>query len=865
MRKELPKNYNPKEFEKRLYSYWMENGYFHAETDDNRPKYSIAIPPPNITGQLHMGHALMVTIQDILIRHKRMQGYAAMWMPGTDHASIATEARIVRTLLDEGTSKEEIGREKYLERAWDWRNKYGNRINLQLRELGASLDWERERFTLDEGCNKAVNEVFIKLYEEGLIYRAKRLVNWCPDCVTALSDAEVDHDDRDGNFWHFLYPLEDGSGNVEIATTRPETMLGDTAVAVNPDDERYKQLVGKNVILPLVGRKIPIIADSYVDSEFGTGVVKITPAHDPNDYEVGLRHNLPQEMMLTEEGLITDNYKEYAGLKRFDARKKIVADMDKAGLLVNTKVHNHSVGVCSRCSSVVEPMLSLEWFVKMESLAKPAIDVVKSGELKLVPPRFEKSYMNWLDNIKDWCISRRLWWGHRIPAYHCSCGETIVSKIKPEKCSSCGHEVHQDESTLDTWFSSALWPFSTLGWPDKTADLEKFFPTDTLVTGYDIIFFWVIRMVFSSLHNTGKIPFERVLFTGIVRDEQGRKMSKSLDNGIDPLEIIEEYGADALRMSLILGTTPGTDMRVSFDKIKYCRNLANKLWNASRFLMMYIEDDTPCSLPDFDKLSITDRWTLHHYFEMAKSVEDHMQKLDVALAAAKVEDFLWNVFCDFTIEFSKIVFNGDNEEQKTNQKQFLLYILRGILSALHPFMPFVTEEIYQSIPSLEGTIMLQEYPKYDEKQKFEKVHEVDVAIEIVKAVRNLRSERNIPPKQAIDAVIETEIDLSGCTGFIKRFCNITPIDSTQGEVVTLVVTDAKVVLPLSGFIDTEKERQRLEKELASAKKEVDFLSAKLQNKSFVDKAPQHLVQQQKDKLSVAEQRLKDIENSIIKL
>ncbi len=865
MRKELPKNYNPKEFEKRLYSYWLDNGFFHAKTDDERPKYSIAIPPPNITGQLHMGHALMVTIQDILIRHKRMQGYSAMWMPGTDHASIATEARIVKALAEEGLTKEEIGRKKYLERAWDWRNKYGNRINLQLRELGASLDWERERFTLDEGCNKAVNEVFVKLYEEGLIYRAKRLVNWCPDCVTALSDAEVDHDDRDGNFWHFLYPLEDGSGNIEIATTRPETMLGDTAVAVNPEDERYSDLIGKNVLLPLVGRRIPIIADSYVDSEFGTGAVKITPAHDPNDYEVGLRHNLPQEMMLNEEGEITDNYPAYAGMKRFDARKKIVADMDAAGLLVKTKQHGHSVGVCSRCSGIIEPMLSLEWFVKMDTLAIPAIDVVKNGEVKLVPPRFEKTYMHWLENIKDWCISRRLWWGHRLPAYHCSCGETIVSKETPEKCPSCGGVPVQDESTLDTWFSSALWPFSTLGWPEKTADLEKFFPTDTLVTGYDIIFFWVIRMVFSSLHHTGKIPFERVLFTGIVRDEQGRKMSKSLDNGIDPIEIIEEYGADALRMSLILGTTPGTDMRVSFDKIKYCRNLANKLWNASRFLMMYIDEGTPCVLPSVDKLSATDRWTLHRYLDMAKSVDEHMQKLDVALAAAKVEDFLWNVFCDFTIEFSKIVFNGTDEEAKSNQRQFLLYILRGILSALHPFMPYVTEEIYQNLPSMDGTIMLQEYPKYDKELDFGEVHEVEVAIEIVKSIRNLRSERNIPPKQPVAAVIDTEINLGVCIDFIKKFCNLDTIPKAEGEVVTLVVTDARIILPLSGFIDNEKEKQRLEKELAAAKKEVEFLSSKLENKSFVDKAPAHLVQQQKDKLSLAQQKLNDIEDGLARL
>ncbi len=865
MRKELPKNYNPKDFEKRLYSHWLEGGYFHADTNDDKPKYSIAIPPPNITGQLHIGHALMLTIQDILIRHKRMQGYSAMWMPGTDHAAIATEARVVAALREEGIDKDDLGREGFLEKAWEWRNTYGNRINLQMRELGASLDWERERFTLDEGCSRAVNEVFCRLFEEGLIYRAKRLVNWCPVCVTALSDAEVDHDDRDGNFWHFLYPLEDGSGNIEIATTRPETMLGDTAVAVNPSDERYGVLVGKYLTLPLVGRRIPIIADEYVDSEFGTGAVKITPAHDPNDYEVGQRHNLPQEVMMDENGMITDNYEKYAGLQRFEARKRIVADMEAAGLLVKVKPHSHNVGVCSRCSNVIEPMLSMEWFVRMEPLAKPAIEVVKSGEVKLVPPRFEKTYMNWMENIKDWCISRKLWWGHRIPAYHCSCGETIVSREPIESCPKCGGAVKQDESTLDTWFSSALWPFSTLGWPDETPDLEKYFPTDTLVTGYDIIFFWVARMVFSSLKYTGKIPFERVLFTGIVRDEQGRKMSKSLDNGIDPLDIIDEYGADALRLSLILGTTPGTDMRISYDKIKYCRNFANKLWNASRYLLLNLDDGTKPELPVAEKLSPTDRWTLHHYSSMVKEVDDHMQKLDVALAASKIEEFLWNVFCDFTIEFSKIVLQGDDEEKKTAQQQFLLYILTGTLKALHPFIPFVTEEIYRSLPSCAETIMLQEYPKYDESLDFGAVHEVEVAIEIVRAVRNLRSERNIPPKQPVDAVIETTVDLTTCHDFIKRFCNLNIIESSEGEAVNLVVTDARVVLPLSGFVDTEKEKARLEKELDTAKKEVDFLQGKLENKAFVEKAPTHLVEQQKDKLAAAKQRLQGIEESLSKI
>ncbi len=862
MRKELPKNYDPKEFEKRLYDHWLEGGYFHADTNDGKPKYSIAIPPPNITGQLHMGHALMVTIQDILIRHKRMQGYSAMWMPGTDHAAIATEARIVAALREEGIDKEDLGREGFLERAWDWRNTYGNRINLQLRELGASLDWERERFTLDEGCNRAVNEVFCRLFEEGLIYRAKRLVNWCPVCVTALSDAEVDHDERDGNFWHFLYPLEDGTGHIEIATTRPETMLGDTAVAVNPNDERYSSMVGKNLILPLVGRKIPIIADEYVDSEFGTGAVKITPAHDPNDYEVGLRHNLAQEMMMDENGIITENYGDYAGLSRYDARKKIVADMDATGLLVKVKPHSHNVGVCSRCHNVVEPMLSMEWFVRMEPLAKPAIDVVKNGEIKLVPPRFEKTYFHWMENIKDWCISRKLWWGHRIPAYHCPCGETVVSRNPVDSCNKCGANVTQDESTLDTWFSSALWPFSTLGWPDETADLEKYFPTDTLVTGYDIIFFWVARMVFSSLKYTDKIPFERVLFTGIVRDEQGRKMSKSLDNGIDPLEIIGEYGADALRLSMILGTTPGTDMRVSYDKIKYCRNFANKLWNASRYLMMNIDEGTKPVLPPIENLSATDRWTLHHYSAMVKSVDEHMQKLDVALAASKIEEFLWDVFCDFTIEFSKLVLKNGDEVEKQSQQSFLLYILTGVLKALHPFIPFVTEEIYRSLPCAEDSIMLQEYPKYDESLDLGDVHEVEVAIEIVRAVRNLRSERNIPPKQPIGAFFETSVDLDGCMSFIERFCNIELLNSYDGEVVTLVVTDAKVILPLSGFVDVEKERERLEKELAAAQKEVDFLAGKLANKSFVDKAPAHLVEQQREKLAFAEQRLQGIKDSL---
>ncbi|MEE1278518.1 MAG: valine--tRNA ligase, partial [Acutalibacteraceae bacterium] len=713
MAKELAKIYEPNEVEDRIYKFWLDGGFFHAEVDESKEPYTIVIPPPNITGQLHMGHALDQTLQDILIRTKRMQGYSALWMPGTDHASIATEAKIVEAMRKEGISKDDLGRDKFLERAWEWKEKYGGTIISQLKKLGSSCDWERERFTLDEGCSKAVREVFVTLYEKGLIYRGERIINWCPHCKTSISDAEVSYDEHDGNFWHLRYPLSDGSGYVELATTRPETMLGDTAVAVHPEDERYKDIIGKTVILPLLNKEIPVVADEYVEMDFGTGVVKITPAHDPNDFEVGLRHNLPVINVMTDDAKMTDDCGKYAGMDRYEARRAIVADLEEGGYLVKVEPMKHNVGSCYRCNSVVEPRISKQWFVKMEPLAKPAVKAVKDGDITLIPSRFEKTYYNWMENIKDWCISRQLWWGHRIPAWYCAdCGEVIVSRDEPTVCPKCnGTHLSQDEDTLDTWFSSALWPFSTLGWPEETPEYKYFYPTNTLVTGYDIIFFWVARMIFSGLAYTDKVPFDTVLFHGIVRDSQGRKMSKSLGNGIDPLVEIERYGADALRFTLATGNSPGNDMRYSPERVEASRNFANKIWNAARFVLMNLDENEPAPYIPCD-LALEDKWILSKYNDVVAAVTQNLDKYELGLAVGKLYDFIWDVFCDWYIEIAKIRLNSDDDKAKKTVKAVLVYVFSNTLKLLHPFMPFITEEIWQTLPHVGESVMVSEWPVY---------------------------------------------------------------------------------------------------------------------------------------------------------
>ena len=717
MKKELSKVYDPKEFEDRIYKFWMDNGCFRAEVDSKKKPYTIVIPPPNITGQLHMGHALDETLQDILIRWKRMSGYSALWLPGTDHAAIATEAKIVAAMREEGITKEDLGREGFMERAWKWKEKYGGRIVEQLKKLGSSCDWSRERFTMDEGCSKAVKEVFVKYYEKGLIYRGERIVNWCPHCKTTLSDAEVTYEDQAGHFWHLRYPLKDGSGYVELATTRPETLLGDTAVAVNPNDDRYKDIVGKTLILPLVGREIPVVADDYVDMEFGTGVVKITPAHDPNDFEVGKRHDLPIINVMTDDAKIIADYPDYAGMDRYEARKKIVEDLDKGGFLVRVEDHEHNVGTCYRCGTTVEPKVSTQWFVKMKPLAQPAIDAVKNGETKFVPERFDKIYYHWLENIRDWCISRQIWWGHQIPAFYCDdCGEMVVTKESSAVCPKCGKPMRQDPDTLDTWFSSALWPFSTLGWPDNTEDLKYFYPTNTLVTGYDIIFFWVIRMMFSGIENMGKAPFNTVLIHGLVRDSQGRKMSKSLGNGIDPLEVIDQYGADALRFMLATGNAPGNDMRYIEDKVKASRNFANKLWNASRFIMMNLPDDFQLTgLPE--NLAMEDKWVISKFNTLAKEVNQNLEAFELGVACQKLYDFIWDVYCDWYIELTKPRIQAGGDSAAAAQT-VLVWVMKGMLKLLHPFMPFITEEIWSAIDDGDVPVMLSDYPVFDEKLVF---------------------------------------------------------------------------------------------------------------------------------------------------
>ena len=874
MSKELAKAYEPQEVEGRIYDFWMKGGYFHAEVDPKKKPYTIVIPPPNITGQLHMGHAWDETLQDILIRWKRMQGYSALWLPGTDHASIATEAKIVEAMREEGLSKEDLGREGFLERAWAWKDKFGGRILEQLKLLGSSCDWDRLRFTMDEGCSKAVRHVFVKLYEEGLIYRGERIINWCPNCKTAISDAEVIFEEQQGSFWHLRYPLADGSGYIQLATTRPETMLGDTAVAVHPEDERYKHLVGKNVILPLVNKEIPIVADEYVEMDFGTGVVKITPAHDPNDFEVGQRHNLPVINVMNEDGSINENGGKYAGLSGMEARKQIVKDLEEGGYLIKVEPLKHNVGTCQRCHTVVEPRVSTQWFVKMEPLAGPAIDVVKDGAIRLIPDRMEKTYYNWMENIKDWCISRQLWWGHRIPAWYCEdCGETIVSETDVDTCPKCGGKhLHQDSDTLDTWFSSALWPFSTLGWPDNTPELEYFYPTNTLVTGYDIIFFWVARMIFSGLKHTGKAPFDTVLFHGLLRDSQGRKMSKSLGNGIDPVDVINQYGADALRFTLVTGNSPGNDARYSDEKVAASRNFANKIWNAARFIHMNIDGhDVPCALPE--SLSLEDQWIVSRFNTVAKEVTENLGKFELGMAVSKLYDFIWDDFCDWYIELAKRPLSGEDQAVAQNTRQVLVWVLTHTLALLHPFMPFVTEEIWQSLPHDGEALIVAPWPQYEEGHAFPQAEaEMKKVMELITAVRTRRSEMNVPPSKKAHLYIET----SDTAAFEAEreaiaklaYCSAVEIGESFPQAegsVTVVTAACRGYLPMDDLVDKKAETARLTKELEGAKKQLATAEAKLQNEKFISKAPQNVIDGVKDNAAKLREKVRMIEESLAAL
>ena len=872
MAKDLAKQYDPKDVEDRIYKFWLDGKYFHAKCDPEKKPYTIVIPPPNITGQLHMGHALDNTLQDILIRYRRMQGYDALWLPGTDHASIATEAKIVEAMRQEGISKDDIGREGFLKRAWEWKEKFGGRIIEQLKKMGSSCDWDRERFTMDEGCSKAVKEVFVNLYNKGLIYRGERIVNWCPHCLTSISDAEVEYEDQAGHFWHLRYPFKDGSGYLELATTRPETMLGDTAVAVNPNDERYKDIVGKTLILPIVHREIPVIADDYVEMDFGTGCVKITPAHDPNDFEVGLRHNLEVIDTFTDNAHIKPEWGKYAGMDRMEARKAIVEDLEKEGAIVKIEDYSHNVGVCYRCHSSIEPKVSKQWFVKMEPLAKPAIDCVKNGEVKFVPERFDKTYYHWMENIKDWCISRQLWWGHRIPAWYCDeCGEVVVSKETPTACPKCGcTHLTQDPDTLDTWFSSALWPFSTLGWPDKTPELAHYFPTSTLVTGYDIIFFWVARMIFSSVENMHERPFDTVFIHGIVRDAQGRKMSKSLGNGIDPLIVIDEYGADALRFTLATGNSPGNDMRFSDEKVGASRNFANKLWNAARFILMNLgEDEKAPHIPD--DLALEDKWILSLFNKLTKEVTDNLDKFELGIAVQKLYDFIWDVFCDWYIEISKIRLNSGDEKAAQTARDMLVYIMSNTLKLLHPFMPFITEEIWQTLPHDGESIMISEWPVYKDEYNFSvEEQEMDRIMEAVRAIRNRRAEMNVPPSKKAKYYIATAhkdtFEKAGI--FMQRLASCSEAEIGDSfeidDAVCIVTTDAKIYIPLGELVDFEKEIARLNKEKEKVLKDLEFIDKKLNNENFVAKAPKAVVDGQREAAQKLRDKIAMIDESIEK-
>ncbi len=896
MAKELAKQYDPKNVEDRIYDFWLKGKYFHAKTEEGKKTYTIVIPPPNITGQLHMGHALDNTLQDILIRWKRMQGYDTLWVPGTDHASIATEAKIVEAMKKEGITKDDIGRDGFLKRAWEWKAAYGGRIIEQLKKLGSSCDWDRERFTLDEGCSKAVREVFVRLYEKDLIYRGNRMVNWCPCCKTSISDAEVEYDEKDSNFWHLLYTVKETGEQLELATTRPETMLGDTAVAINAEDERYAHLHGCHVILPLLNKEIPIVCDEHADMTKGTGVVKITPAHDPNDFEVGRRHNLPMVRTFTYDGHMTGAadkavYDElvasgkaapdepevldcgkYAGMTTMEARKAILADLEEGGYIKYIEPLKHEVGTCYRCHTSIEPMVSKQWFVRMEPLAKPAIEAVERGETVFVPERFTKNYMNWMRGTRDWCISRQLWWGHRIPAWYCAdCGKTTVSKTDIDCCPYCSSKnIEQDSDTLDTWFSSALWPFSTLGWPDETSDLKHYYPTNTLVTGYDIIGFWVSRMIFSALEYTGQVPFDTVLIHGLVRDALGRKMSKSLGNGIDPLEIIDQYGADALRLTLATGNSPGNDMRFSDEKVGASRNFANKLWNASRFILMNIGDeDIKCELPA--NLALEDKWVISLYNDLVKEVTDNLEKFELGMAVAKLYDFIWDVFCDWYIEIAKIRLQKGGSEAK-DAKQVLVWVMSNTLKLLHPFMPFITEEIWQTLPHDGESIMISAWPEYDPAHSFEAEEaEMERIMTAVRAIRNRRAEMNVPPSRKAKVYIATAYKPAFEHGsvFMQRLASASEVEVADSfeldGAVCIVTADAKIYIPMGELVDLAAEKARLNKELAAVEKDLAFVNGKLSNENFVAKAPAAVVEAQREQKTRYEEKISMLKESIAKL
>jgi len=874
MKKQLEKIYDPKNFEERIYKEWEEKGYFTPDNDHSKKPFSIVIPPPNVTGHLHMGHALDETLQDILIRYKRMQGFNTLWIPGTDHAGIATQIKVEETLRkEEGLTRHDLGRDEFLKRVWDWKNKYGNTIINQLKKLGCSCDWSRERFTMDEGCSKAVKEVFVNLYNKGLIYRGNKIINWCPHCSTALSDAEVEYSEQDGHFWHIKYPFKDGSGFVTIATTRPETLLGDTAVAVNPSDERYKDLVGKLLVLPLVGREIPVIADEYVEKDFGTGCVKITPAHDPNDFLVGKRHNLEEIRVMNDDATINSFGGKYEGMDRYEARKAIVKDLEELGLLIKTEKHQHNVGSCYRCNTTVEPLTSEQWFVKMGPLVDPALEIVKNGGVKFEPDRFSKIYINWMENLHDWCISRQLWWGHRIPAYYCdSCGEMYVSKDHLEFCKNCTAPLRQEEDVLDTWFSSALWPFSTLGWPEKTEDLSYYYPTSVLVTAYDIIFFWVARMIFSGMEHMNQEPFKHVFIHGLVRDSQGRKMSKSLGNGIDPLEIISEYGADALRFALSFGNSPGNDMRFYTEKVESARNFANKLWNAARFILMNLSIDSLEEL-DVNDLQLEDKWLLDNYNSLIAEMTENLDKFELGIALSKIYDFIWDIFCDWYIEIVKPRLSEKDTKANISAQKVLLYVFDGILKLLHPFMPFITEEIWQSLPQKGESIMISKWPEFNNKLSFTiEKNEFKKVLALIKAIRNRRSEMNVIPSKKVNIFIKTdnkkifdEFSVSFCR--LSGASSLTFVDNYDGDTsaVSVVTDNAVAYIPLAEMIDFEAEKTRLFKEKEKLQFEIDRLEKKLSLQDFLNKAPEKIILAEKEKLQSYKKSYENVEQSIKKL
>ena len=870
---ELPKTYDPKSVEDKLYKFWVDSGFFHAEVNPDKKPYTIVIPPPNVTGQLHMGHAFDETLQDILIRTKRMQGYEALWMPGTDHAGIATQIKVEENLRkEEGLTRYDLGREEFLKRVWAWKDKFGSRIISQLKKLGTSCDWDRERFTMDEGCSKAVREVFVNLYNKGLIYKGHRIINWCPHCATALSDAEVEYETQPGKLWHIRYPLADGSGELVVATTRPETFMGDTGVAVNPNDERYKHLIGKTCILPIMNREIPIFGDEYVDMEFGTGCVKVTPCHDPNDFEMGQRHNLEQILVFNEDATVNANGGKYEGMDRYECRKAVVKDLEEGGWLVKIEDHEHNVGTCYRCGTTVEPMTSAQWFVKMAPLAKPAMDVVNEGKTKFVPDRFSKTYLRWMENVHDWCISRQLWWGHRIPAFYCDdCGEMTVSKTDVCTCPKCGGtHIHQEEDVLDTWFSSALWPFSTLGWPDKTKELDYFYPTSTLVTGYDIIFFWVARMIFSGVEHMGETPFKTVYIHGLVRDAQGRKMSKSLGNGIDPLEVIDQYGADALRFTLATGNSPGNDMRFSDERVQASRNFCNKIWNASRFIQMNltIDKDKAVQLPA--DLTIEDKWILSKFNTLARDVTRNIDQYELGLAAAKLNDFIWENFCDWYIEIAKTrLQTGDENVQKV-----LCYVLSGAMQLLHPFMPFITETIWQALPHEGPSVMVSAWPEYKDELHFAAEEaQMESLMDAVRAIRNRRAEMNVPPSKKAKVLILTEKKdtFSAGAGFFPKLAYASEIElidavpADAAKMASVVTGDAQIYMPMGDLIDFEAERARLGKEKSKVEADIDFVMKKLNNPKFVDKAPEKVVAAEREKAEKLREHLAKLEESIAAL